>query len=188
MKSACLLLLTLTAATAANGSIDFTPATGERTLDGIKFKQLIFKENGHKITYEQPRDWAYFASGATIKFVPPEIPQAYAEIEQVHLQAPQNFDDATVKALQDQTLQSVSTDSTGVALVSAEKNPVVMNQHETYEVIVTYQLHGQDCELSVLYLNLPDTQLKFRCVARKADFEKVHKAFRGSLFSWQWQG
>ncbi len=41
--------------------------------------------------------------------------------------------------------------------------------------------------MSILYLNLPDTQLRFRTLARKEDFEKVHAAFRGSVFSWQWK-
>jgi hypothetical protein len=35
-------------------------------------------------------------------------------------------------------------------------------------------------------MNLPDTQLIFRFVSRKTDFENLHQTFRGSLCSLQW--
>ena len=63
---------------------------------------------------------------------------------------------------------------------------MVLNQNHTYEVIVSYQAFGQEFMMAVIYMNLPDTQVRFRSVARKDDFEKVHTAFRRSLFSWQW--
>jgi len=184
MKLTCGLLLASVTAT-CYGSIDFTPTTGERVLDGIKFQQLIFHENGRKIIYEQPRAWKYAASASQIAFTPPNMAQAEAVIDQSKLEKPENFDEATMKSLQEQVLASIPN-AQDVTLVSAEKNPLLINRHETFEVTVTYQIGGVEFERSVLFLNLPDTQLRFRVTANKKDFEKVHQAFRGSIFSWQW--
>lgn len=45
---------------------------------------------------------------------------------------------------------------------------------------------GERDRQSVPFMNLPDTQLTFRFLSRKPDFEKLHRAFRASLCSWQW--
>jgi hypothetical protein len=166
--------------------IDFTPTVGERTLEGIKFPQLFFHENARKISYEQPRGWTYTGESSRIKLTPPNVPQAFGEIAQAPLPAPLNFDEPTLKRLQDQVLASLPRDSHDAALLSAEKNPLMINAHETFEVTVAYQLYGERYQQSVLFMNLPDTQLTFRFLSRKPDFEKLHSAFRGSLCSLQW--
>ena len=181
------LLLAAAAIVPARAGIDFTPTVTERLQAGIKFQQLNFKENGRPITYEQPRGWSYSGAGPRIRFVPPDAPQAQADIDQSPLPAPQTFDEPTKKALQAKTLAAVPAESSHVVFVSEAANPVILNKLPTYEVTVSYQAFGQEFAMSVLYLNLPDTQLRFRTVARKADFEKVHAAFRASIYSWQWQ-
>lgn len=182
-----LLLASVLGAISVQAGIDFTPTTSERELEGMKFKQLNFKDNGRRVTYEQPRGWNYSGGGASIKFTPPELPQAQAEIDQTPLQAPQNLDEETMKALKAQVLASVPKESQNVVLVAEEKNPFRINQKETYSVTVSYAAFGQEFQRSVLFLNLEDAQLRFRVTARKSDFEKVQKAFRGSLFSMQWK-
>jgi hypothetical protein len=186
MKAASPLLLIAVLANSCFGAIDFNPASGERVLDGVKFQQLIFQQGGRKITYEQPRGWKYIGDSSRIAFTPPQVSQAEACIEQSLLSTPANFDEPTIKALQEKVLVSVPAGSQKIELVSAEKNPLIVNQHETFEVIVSYENAGLAFSRSVLFLNLPDTQLRFCVTARKADFEKIHKAFRGSIFSWQW--
>src|SRR5437763_15746861 len=91
----------------ASGAIDFTPVPGVRVLDGIKFKQLTFNENGHQITYEQPAGWTYHAEPARIVFAPADVTQAEAVIEQSRLEVPLGFDEAAVKGMQEQVLRSV---------------------------------------------------------------------------------
>lgn len=184
-RSTIALLFVAIALTATAG-IDFTPTIGERTLEGIKFPQLLFHENERKISYEQPRGWTYSGDSSRIKFMPPNVPQAFGEISQVPLPAPQNFDEPTIKLLQDQVLHSLPGESHDVVVVSAEKNPLMINAHETFEVTVAYQLYGERYQQSVLFMNLSDTQLTFRFMSRKSDFEKLHQAFRGSLCSLQW--
>jgi hypothetical protein len=167
-------------------AIDFTPATGEWVMEGIKSPLLYFHDNDRKISYVQPRGWTYTGDASRIKFMPPNVSQAFGEIGQVSLPAPQNFDEPTLKRLQDQVLASLPRDSRDATLLSTEKNPLMINAHETFEVTVAYQLYGERYQQSVLFMNLPDTQLIFRFLSRKPDFEKLHHAFRGSLCSLQW--
>ena len=182
-------VLLLLAASASSGwcGIDFTPGIGERVLEGIKFNELYFHENGRQISYEQPRGWSYTGDSSHIRFIPPNVPQAFGEMAQAPLSAPQNFDEPTMKLLQERVLQSAPPDSHDVTVLAAEKNPLMINAHETFEVTVAYQLYGEQYRRSMLFMNLPDTQLAFSFVSRKADFDKLHQAFRGSLCSLQWR-
>ena len=50
---------------------------------------------------------SYSGSANRIKFTPPEISQAQAEIEQSPLPEPQNFDEPHMKALKEQFLATV---------------------------------------------------------------------------------
>jgi hypothetical protein len=170
----------------AKATIDFTPIPGERVLEGIKFPELYFHENGRKISYEQPRDWSYSGDSNRIRFMPPGIAQAFAEMAQTPLKGPQNFDEPTMKLLQERVVQSVPPDSHDVTVVGVEKNPLMVNGHETFEVTVAYELYAEQYRRSVLFMNLSDTQLTFSFVSRKADFDKLHQTFRGSLCSLQW--
>ena len=173
-------------ASAQAEEINFTPVRSVREFEGIKFPQLEFAQGKQKITYEQPRGWTFAGDASRVKFTPPNVSQAFGEIAQTPLRAPQNFDEPTLKALQEQTVASVPPESGDVSIVAAEKNPIMINQHETFEVVVAYQLYGERYQKSVLYTNLADTQLTFRFVARKVDFDKLHRAFRDSLCSLQW--
>jgi hypothetical protein len=168
------------------GAIDFTPTTGERTLEGIVFKQLIFHEEGHPISYEQPRGWIYSGDASRIRFTPPDFAQAQAEIQQVPAPKESNLDDVTVKALREEVLASIPKGNENAVVVGEEKNPITVNGHQSYGVTVGYSLFSQEYQLSVLFVNLPNTQLRFRVIARKQDFAVVNRLFRGSLVSLQW--
>jgi hypothetical protein len=173
-------------ASAQAEEINFTPVRSVREFEGIKFPQLEFAQGKQKITYEQPRGWTYAGNASRIKFTPPSVSQAFGEIGQTPLPAPQNFDEPTLKALQEQAVASLPSESGDVSIVATKKNPIMINQHETFEVVVAYQLYGERYQKSVLYTNVADTQLTFRFVARKVDFDKLHRAFRDSLCSLQW--
>lgn len=171
----------------ARAGFDFTPISSERTLEGMVFNQLLFHQDGRTISYEQPRGWTVTGDSGSLKLTPPNVSQAQATMEQTPLPAPQLLDDATSAKLAAQVLASVPAESKNVTLVAEEKNPLRINQQETYAVSVSYNFYGQDYGLSVLFANLSDTQLRFRVVARKADFEAVNRAFRASLFTLAWQ-
>jgi len=171
----------------SGAAFELSTSEHETSLEGIKLKQLVFKDKGRTVWYQPPRNWTISGGAAKIRMTPRELTFAQGEVEQSPLPAPQKFDEELMKTLQEATLASVPPTSQKVTLVSAETNPLMVNGHQTYAVTVSYQAHGQDFVASVLYLNLPDTQIRFRTTARKQDFEKVHAAVRRSIFSWQWK-
>jgi hypothetical protein len=186
MKPVLFLFYISLAAASARASIDFNPQVAEQALAGIVFKQLIFHEQNKPIAYQQPRGWSYSADAGRIRFTPPDVAQAHAVIEQSPLSAPQKFDEKTTKVLEQDVLNSVPN-ATNLRMIGTQANPVIINSNETYEVTVEYELYGQRFTTSVIFMNLPDTQVRFRLASRKEDFEKLNKAFRASLYSWQWQ-
>jgi hypothetical protein len=177
-----LLLAVLTSST-SNAAIDFTAEAGERNLEGITFKQLIFRDKERRITYEQPKGWSYSGDSKGLRLTPPNVAQAHAEIDQAPLPAPQPIDEA---ALRDQAMRTIPPGSQRATVVEEERNPLRINRHDTYGVTINYVLHEQEYTANVLFANLEETQLRFRIVARKQEFEKLWRAFRGSLFSLQW--
>jgi hypothetical protein len=186
-KRVVLFIFAAASIPSAFAAIDFTPATGERELDGIKFSQLIFHDKGRRVSYEQPRGWTYSGDSSYIRFIPPGTSLAVGEISQVPIPAAQNFDDEATKTwLLNQVLTGLPTDSREAKLISVEKNPLMINGQDTLEITVAYTLHGENYLQSVLFLHLADVQLNFRFISRKTDFPKLHQAFRGSLCSLQW--
>ena len=166
----------------ARGAIDLTPTTGERVLEGIVFKQLIFHEDGRRITYEPPRGWSYSGDASRIRFIPPDIAQAQGEIQQTPLSEPQNLDDARIKALRAEVLASVPKESQQSVVVAEEKNVVAINGSESYEITVAYNLFAQECRLSALFVNLPKTQLQFRSLREKTLSRKCIDFFAAVFF------
>jgi hypothetical protein len=187
MKPIIFLLSLASLCSISKAGVEFNGGTSERVLEGIKFQQLVFHDNGRKVTYEQPRGWSYVVDTGRIRFTPPGVTQAQAEIDQVPLAVPMVFDEVSTKKLQQQLLAGLPEGNQDAKIVSEEKSPLKKNDFDTYALTVSYRLHGQDFSASVLYLGLPDTLVRFRVTARKADFEKIDRAFRGSVFSWQWR-
>jgi hypothetical protein len=177
------VLLFALAFSTAGAAIDFTPIPGERNQEGIVFKQLIFRENDRKITYEQPGGWNFTGDSKALRLTPANVAQSQADIEQSPLRAPQPMDEA---ALREQALKSLPQGSQQITVAAEEQNPLRINRHDTYGVTITYVLRGEEYTTNILFANLEDTQLRFRFVARKRDFEPLFRAFRGSLFTLQW--
>lgn len=177
-----LLLAALTLST-AEAAIDFTPVVGERNQEGVIFKQLIFREKDRKITYEMPNGWTYSGDSKGLRLSPPNVAQAQADIEQSALRVPEPINEA---ALRDLGLKAIPAGSQQATIVAEEQNPIRINRQDTFGVTINYLLHGQEYTANVLFVNLEDTQLRFRFVARKQDFETLFRAFRGSLFLLQW--
>jgi hypothetical protein len=186
------IFLTAVLATSAvlrctGGPIDFSPTSSQRELEGVVFHQLLFHQDGHAISYEQPRGWTYTGGGSQLKLRATTPSQVEASIDQVALAAPQVFDEPTTNQLKQFVLASTPGDAQKVQLVAEEQNPLRIKQQDTYAVTVGYNYFGEDYKLSVLFANLGDLQLRFRLTARKADFDGMQRAFRGSLFSLHWQ-
>ena len=168
------------------GPIDFAPTSGHREVEGISFPQVIFHQDGHPISYEPPKGWTYTGDSKEFRLTPPKTTLAQAQIGQSPLPAPQVFDEATIKQLQQFVISSLPGDVTNVQVVPQQPNSIRINQQPSVEVVVSYTYSGQDYLASVTFANLGDLQLRFRLVARKAEFDALHRAFRASLFSLHW--
>jgi hypothetical protein len=64
---------------------------------------------------------------------------------------------------------------------------LLLNGHPTCEVDVYFALHSQRFRMSVLFVDLGESQLRFSLISRPGDFDELHKAFRASWYSWQWE-
>jgi hypothetical protein len=179
------LLLVLFAATSAN-ALDLTPVVSEYVAEGITFRQLTFKDGKRQVLYEPPRLWACRGSESSLQLTPPKADRAEAVIQAVELNAPQKLDNKAIDALREQFFKSLPPGSQGVTMVSEEQNPVGLENGASYAVTVAYQALGETFMRSVVFVNLPETQLIFRLTARKADFETIQKQFRSSILSWHW--
>ena len=70
--------------------------------------------------------------------------------------------------------------------MTEEQNPIRIKGRDTYGVTIDFVQQGQAFRTNILFANLEDTQLRFQVVAKKADFEKSFRAFRGSLYTLLW--
>ncbi len=179
------LLLVLLAAMSAN-ALDLTPVVSEYVAEGITFRQLTFKDGKRQVVYEPPRQWTCRGSVSSLQLTPTKTDRADAVIQAVELKAPQKLDNKAIDALREQFLKSLPPGSQGVILLSEEQNPVSLENGASYAVTVAYQALGETFLRSVVFVNLPETQLSFRLTARKADFETIQKQFRSSILSWHW--
>lgn len=170
----------------SGGPIDFTPVTGSRLLEGITFPQLVFSQDGHKITYEPPRGWSYSGNASRLRLSAPDISHGQAIIDFTQLPTAQPLNEVPAQQLSSLVLATLPESATDVQIMEEELSPVRVNQRESREYYATYDYLGQDYETSVIFANVNDVQLRFRLVARKGSFELMHRAFRGSIFSLRW--
>jgi hypothetical protein len=180
-----LLALTAVLPTVATAAIDLTPTPAEYTAEGVTIQQLIFKDGKRRISYEPPRQWTYRGDASRLQFLPPEQNFAEGVIQLAPPLRTPGFDEATVKALEAQVINSLPAGSQGATVLSRQANPVVLNQNMSYEFVVSYQTLGQTFHRSVIFVNCPEMQLLFRFTGPKAVFENLNGAFRRSIYSWR---
>jgi predicted Zn-dependent protease len=179
-------ILLLTIAGTAQSGIDLTPAVSEYISEGIKYQKLIFRHGEQGVEYNPPPGWKFHGRPDQLLLTPPNKNFAEAVIESVPLLAPQPREEAVSKALAQEVITKLPPDSQLVTVVSEEQNPVLLNGNRSFEVTVSYQVMGEKFFRSVIFANLPDTQLIFRLTARKDDFQLLHREFRTSISSWHW--
>lgn len=178
-------LFLLLLAAPSNGGIDLTPSPTEYVANGMKFQQIIFKDEKQRIEYEPPQGWN-FGGGANQLHLKPKKNFAEAVITVTPLSKPQAFDENARQALREQFIASLPVGSQFTKVEEEVSNPVLLNGNESFEITVSYQSTGEKFFRSALFVNLRDTQLVFRLTARKDDFQALHREFKGSIFSWHW--
>lgn len=189
MKKAAAVAVLACALGAARAEIDLTPERSVRELEGCKFPQLEFRDDGRKITYEVPKGWKYVARDKhTLALVPPEKDMVSAKIKFIPTPGPLVLDEVQLKHLKDTASSLLPPESRIMIEPTITPNPLVLNAHSTCEIDILFVLHSQRLRMSVLFVDLGPSQLRFSLIARPGDFEALHKAFQESWYSWQWVG
>lgn len=182
-----LLLLSLFAfSNTATAAIDLTPTKSEYVAEGLTFHQLSFKDGTRRIIFEPPQQWSYRGTANTLQLVPSNISRADAVIQVVEAKTSDKLDEKALAAFREQFLASLPPGSQGGEITREEFNPVQLERASSYAITGQYKAIGEVFVRGVVFVNLPEAQLTFRLTARKADFEKLDRAFRGSILSWHW--
>ncbi len=184
--SIALLCLFISVRGAKAQEIDFTPTVDKYWSYGAEHSSVSFKSDKQNIAMEVPRKWTCRGDAGRLQFFPPE--QSFAEglVQAAPPMRSRVFDEATVKALEVQALESVPAGSQGVTLVSRLENSVILNNQDlSYEFVVSYQTIGQTFQRSIIFVNCPEAQLVFRFTAPKAVFDDLNRTFNRTVSSWR---
>lgn len=185
-RTSLLAALTAISLSGAHAAIDFTPVVREYTSQGFNYVQLAFKTDVGLILYNPPLNWTYRGSSDRLQLAPPDNPFAEAVIQAGPVAVPAALDEAALNSLEQQALQQVPPNSQSVEVVKREQNPVLLNESQSFEVVIAYQTLGYTFQRSVIFVLTPDTQLIFQFAAPKDRFDALHASFRRSITSWQW--
>ncbi|HVF71163.1 MAG TPA: hypothetical protein VM940_06110 [Chthoniobacterales bacterium] len=178
---ACLLFL----AQGARAQIDFTPTIEKYMSYGAEFSTVNFKNDKRSVSMEVPRKWACRGDATRLQFTPPEQNFAEGVVQAAPPTRTRVLDDATLKALEAQVIDSLPPGSQGIKVLTRMENPLIVDQSVSCEFIVSYQALGQTFQRCVTFLNCPDAQIIFRFTAPKATFDNLNSAFRRSVASWR---
>lgn len=169
--------------------IDLTPERSVRELEGCKFPQLEFRDGGTKITYEAPKGWDYISRDRhTLALVPPNKDMVSAKIKFIATPGTLVLDEAQLTHLKNTASSLLPPESRIMKEPTITPNPLVLNARPSCEIDILFVLHSQRLRMSVLFVDLGDSQLRFSLIARPGDFEALHKAFQESWYTWQWLG
>lgn len=175
------------ALTAAGAEIDLTPGHSVRELDGCKFPQLEFRDGGKKITYEMPAGWTCIPLDKyAISLLPPNNGSVSARIKFIPTPGVLVLDEVQLQHLKETATQLLPPEGRIMTEPVVTPNPILLNSHATCEIDFFFVLNSQRLRMSVLFVDLGDSQLRFSLISRPADFEELHKAFQQSWFTWQW--
>jgi hypothetical protein len=171
----------------AQAGIDLTPRSTVTQVDGVESPKLEFRDNAVRITYAPPTHWRTLSlSPAKLQLVPPDNASAHATIEVV--EAGLSVFDAEGVELRRQQILALTPGQAQDRWIEAEEvNPVAFNGHPTCEVTASFIQDGQRLKMSVLFVDLGNSHLRFTLLCRGSEFEKLHGCFRASIASWQWQ-
>lgn len=185
VRSLTLILGATVFVASAYAELQLTPKVAEYELDGVKFKQIAFSDDGKTITYQSPRGWDYSGNATQLTLRPPNKAQAEATITKIPLSQPGSFDEASLKKLVTEAAALVPKDSANVSVVAEEQNPLMIQRKGTFLVTLGYTYYGQKMSRSILFLNRGKEQLRFQLTCREADFKELHRAFLASHYTWQ---
>ena len=183
-----LLALLCYSAVSARAALDLSPFPSELNGEGIKYIQLTFKDGERHVLYVIPQSWTWGGGSSQLRLTPPAtFLRASAVIEGSPLSAAQPLDEKAIGILRQEFLSTMPPGAQNVQALSEEQPFQLGGNIPTYEFTASYQLLGETFVRSTVFANLSETQLRFKFSSLKKDFDSLHRAFRASLISWQWQ-
>lgn len=186
MKRASLVCLAVfLTASLSRAEIDFTSFTREYDSEGIRYQEVVFKDDTHPIRMEVPRGWTCRGRKDQLQLAPADVNFAEGLIQVAVLPAPQPLDDAATSAFVQQTLSSVPRDAQAAAVVSQGVNPIILEGHESYGVVLSYIALGQKFRRSAIVVNFPHQRLYLRFSAPETKFEVLNREFEAAVRTWE---
>ncbi|MFL6537220.1 MAG: hypothetical protein ACJ8JD_03475, partial [Chthoniobacterales bacterium] len=167
-------------------ALEFTATSREYVAEGIKFRQLVFKDGDRQVVFEPPQQWTCNVTGNGLQLVPTSTARAEATIQAVPLAPDVKPGMDAAPDWQQAFLQNLPPGSQGGTLVSDAINPIAFQGGVSYEMTGSYTALGEKFIRSRIIAIVPGMQVTFTLTARKADFDKLHLAFRSSIMSWHW--
>lgn len=187
MKTFSALTACLCAANLVRAEINLTPSYTVRELEGCRFPQLEFRDEHRRVTYEMPRGWQAMAKDKhTLALVPPNKDIVSAKIKFLPAPGTLVLDEAQLMHFKETADQLLPPGSKITAEPVVTPNPLLLNDRPTCEVELQFVLNSQRLRMSVLFVDLGESQLRFSLISRPGDFDELHAAFRESWYSWQW--
>ena len=186
-RAAVVALLLGCGLAAADAEINLTPVQSVREFEGCKFPQLEFRDKGSKITYEAPSGWEpLLRDKHTLALLPPGKDLVSAKIKFIPTPGRLVLDEAQLQYFKDTASQLLPADGRLMSDPVVTPNPLLFNNHTTCEVDLYFVHQAQRLRMSVLFVDLGESQLRFSLISRPGDFEELYSAFRASWYSWQW--
>jgi hypothetical protein len=171
----------------ADAEINLTPVRSIREFEGCKFPQLEFRDQGRTITYEAPSGWEpLLRDKHTLALVPPGKDLVSAKIKFIPTPGRLVLDEAQLQYFKETASELLPADGRLMSEPTVTANPLLFNDRPTCEIDLYFVHQSQRLRLSVLFVDLGESQLRFSLISRPADFEELHNAFRASWYSWQW--
>lgn len=181
VAAACFLPLL---APRAGAELDLTPWTENYSFEGVPMERLLFANGPKRISYQPPEGWVVSGGGSSLTLRPDEHRSSLrAIIRIVDQPISRSFDPKSLEALRAALLQELSPDS--AAKITGEGSNLEINGRKTWELRVEYSVDTRTYARSVLICNFEREQLQFEVRAPKAEFEEIHQAFIGSLYTWE---
>jgi hypothetical protein len=186
VSSVIRLSLLLVSTASAIAQIDLTPKLATRELDGIKLRQLHFRDDSRIASYEPPTGWTYAGTSKTLKLRSAAQTDGEAFIEVCSSALGEDFKGKEMDHLREIAQALVPADAANINIISTERDPLQIDGRSTFAVTIEYSLFGQKFTTSVLFLPLENCELRFRVQSRSVNFKQLSQEFRRSLYSWQW--
>jgi len=184
MRTPAITLLVLFGAAAMVRALDLTPQFVLAEKDS-KEQQVSFRDADRKVLFLPPAGWAYSGQANRFQFNPKGSQATQAVIEAVPLKEPKNLDPATLKAFKQQALAAVPAGSEQATLLGEAENALMPGGNPSYQLTMSYKLHGKEFRRCSMLVNCPKEQLLVRFSADKSDYLTLLPVFNRSLMSWQ---